>query len=90
MYRKYGYEHCYDQLEYSINIEDLKNFNLLGRLYKASEKHIDDLIDINNLFLSDVNGNTVRDKEYYIIYSKKLKAKMVIYMFIKMVHIKGI
>ena len=66
LYRKYGYEHCYDQLEYSINIEDLKNFNLLGRLYKASEKHIDDLIDINNLFLSDVNGNTVRDKEYYI------------------------
>ena len=32
LYRKYGYEHCYDQLEYSINIEDLKNFNLLGRL----------------------------------------------------------
>ena len=75
LYRKYGYEHCYDQLEYSINIEDLKNFNLLGRLYKASEKHIDDLIDINNLFLSDVNGNTVRDKEYYINLFKEVESE---------------
>ena len=33
LYRKYGYEHCYDQLEYSINIEDLKNFNLFGWLF---------------------------------------------------------
>ena len=61
LYRKYGYEHCYDQLEYNINIDDLKNFNLNGRLYKASEKNIDDLININNIFLEDVNGNTVRD-----------------------------
>ena len=38
LYRKYGYEHCYDQLEYNINIEDLKNFNLLGRLYRQVRK----------------------------------------------------
>ena len=35
LYRKYGYEHCYDQLEYNIDIEALKNFKLIGRLYKA-------------------------------------------------------
>ena len=75
LYRKYGYEHCYDQLEYNINIDDLKNFNLNGRLYKATEKNIDDLININNIFLEDVNGNTVRDKEYYINLFREVKSE---------------
>ena len=75
LYRKYGYEHCYDQLEYTIDIEDLKNFKLTGRLYKADETHIDDLININNLFLSDVNGNTVRDKDYYINLFKEIESE---------------
>ena len=75
LYRKYGYEHCYDQLEYNINIDDLKNFNLNGRLYKATEKNIDDLININNIFLEDINGNTVRDKDYYINLFKEVKSE---------------
>ena len=75
LYRKYGYEHCYDQLEYTIDIEALKNFKLTGRLYKADETHIDDLININNLFLSDVNGNTVRDKDYYINLFKEIESE---------------
>ena len=75
LYRKYGNEHCYDQLEYNINIDDLKNFNLNGRLYKATEKNIDDLININNIFLEDINGNTVRDKNYYINLFKEVKSE---------------
>jgi len=75
LYRKYGYEHCYDQLEYNIDIESLKNFKLIGRLYKADETHIDDLININNLFLNDVNGNTVRDKDYYINLFKEIESE---------------
>lgn len=75
LYRKYGYEHCYDQLEYSINIDDLKNFNLAGRLYKASEENIDDLIDINNTFLENLNGNTVRDKDYYLNLFKEVNSE---------------
>ena len=75
LYRKYGYEHCYDQLEYSINIDDLKNFNLTGRLYKATEENIDDLININDTFLEDLNGNTVRDKEYYLNLFKEVNSE---------------
>ena len=75
LYRKYGYEHCYDQLEYTIDIEALKNFKLTGRLYKADETHIDDLININNIFLNDVNGNTVRDKDYYINLFKEIESE---------------
>ncbi|MGL5313448.1 MAG: GNAT family N-acetyltransferase [Peptostreptococcaceae bacterium] len=65
LYRKYGYEHCYDQLEYTIDIEDLSRFKLNGKLYKVENEHIDDLIEINDLFLKDVNGNVARDKKYY-------------------------
>ncbi len=24
LYRRFGYEHCYDQIEYTINTDDLK------------------------------------------------------------------
>ncbi|WP_242824164.1 GNAT family N-acetyltransferase [[Clostridium] dakarense] len=47
LYRQYGYEHCYDQLEYTIDIEDLKRFKISGRLHKVNESHINDLIDIS-------------------------------------------
>ena len=32
LYRKYGYEHCYDQIEYEIDIEDLSGFKSKGCL----------------------------------------------------------
>ena len=44
-------------------------------MYKANEEHIDDLIDINNLFLEDVNGNVVRDKEYYVNLFKEVESE---------------
>ncbi|MEF9990754.1 MAG: GNAT family N-acetyltransferase [Romboutsia sp.] len=65
LYRKYGYEHCYDQIEYKIDIEDLSKFKINGRLYKISDKHIKDLIHIQRCFLQDVNGNVVRNEIYY-------------------------
>ncbi len=75
LYRKYGYEHCYDQLEYNLDIEDLKNFNLSGRMYKASEEHIKYLIDINDIFLEGINGNTIRDKKYYLDLFKEIESE---------------
>lgn len=65
LYRKYGYEHCYDQIEYNIDIEDLKRFKINGRLHKVDNSYIGDLIDINNNFLEKVNGNVIRDEYYY-------------------------
>ena len=44
-------------------------------MYKANEEHIDDLIDINNLFLEDINGNVVRDKEYYVNLFKEVESE---------------
>ncbi|MFR5131236.1 MAG: enhanced intracellular survival protein Eis [Terrisporobacter sp.] len=65
LYRKYGYEHCYDQIEYEIDIEDLSGFKSKGFLKKAKLDNINDLINIENNFLKDLNGTIIRDKNYY-------------------------
>ena len=65
LYRKYGYEHCYDQIEYNVDIEDLKNYKINGKLYKANKLNLSELVDISKVFLSGVNGNVERDEKYY-------------------------
>lgn len=65
LYRKYGYEHCYDQIEYEINIEDLRGFKSSGNLIKASLDYIDDMIKIEKSFLQNLNGIVIRDEDYY-------------------------
>lgn len=75
LYRQYGYEHCYDQLEYTIDIEDLKRFKISGRLHKINESHINDLIDISNFFLKDTNGNVYKTDEYYKNLFKEVKSE---------------
>ena len=56
LYRKYGYEHCYDQIEYELDIDSLKSFKLNGDMKKANLDDIDTLIEIYNFFLSDSNA----------------------------------
>lgn len=65
LYRKYGYEHCYDQIEYEIDIADLSGFKSKGFLKKAKLDNINDLINIENNFLKDLNGTIIRDENYY-------------------------
>ena len=75
LYRRYGYEHCYDQIEYELEIESLKSFKSYGDMKKATLDDIDNLIDIYNLFLNDTNGNIKRDKEYYINLFKEINSE---------------
>ena len=75
LYRRYGYEHCYDQIEYELEIESLKSFKSYGDMKKATLDDIDNLIDIYNLFLNDTNGNIKRDKEYYINLFKEVNSE---------------
>lgn len=65
LYRKYGYEHCYDQIEYEINIEDLSGFKSSGSLIKANLNHINQIINIERSFLKNLNGRVIRDENYY-------------------------
>lgn len=75
LYRKYGYEHCYDQIEYEIDIADLSKFKIEGSLYKVDESHIKYMIDIHNKFLSNINGNVLRNEEYYKNLFKEIKSE---------------
>ena len=65
LYRKYGYEHCYDQIEYNIDIDSLKSFKSNGTMKKATSMDLDDFVEIHNSFSDNINGNIKRDKLYY-------------------------
>lgn len=65
LYRKYGYEHCYDQIEYNLDIESLKSFKSKGYMKKAKFEDIKELQDIHDEFLKGVNGNVNRNSFYY-------------------------
>ncbi|WP_304341225.1 GNAT family N-acetyltransferase [Metaclostridioides mangenotii] len=65
IYRRYGYEHCYDQIQYNIDVNDLRSFRTKGNFHKSNKDHIKALIDIAADFQLDFNGNTVRGREYF-------------------------
>jgi predicted acetyltransferase len=65
IYRRYGYEHCYDQIQYNIDVNDLRSFRTKGNFHKSNKDHMEALIDIAVEFQLDFNGNTVRDREYF-------------------------
>ena len=75
LYRKYGYEHCYDQMEYKLDVESLKSFKVNGEFEKATDKHINAMIDIYNSELSNSNGYVVRDKNYYVNLFKEIRCE---------------
>lgn len=65
LYRSYGYEHCYDQIEYNVDINDFRTFKINGNFKKVNESHIKYLLDIYSEFMSNNNGYTKRDELYY-------------------------
>ena len=65
LYRKYGYEHCYDQIEYDLDMEDLRTFKSSGNMKKANLNHIEEMMEIQENCLKNVNGNIKRDEDYY-------------------------
>ncbi|HHY0136644.1 TPA: GNAT family N-acetyltransferase [Clostridioides difficile] len=75
LYRRFGYEHCYDQIEYTINTDDLKNFKSSGKMIKSNLSQIDDLIQIDRTFLNGVNGNVLKDEHYYENLFKEIQSE---------------
>lgn len=75
LYRYYGYEHCYDQLEYKIDIELLKDFKINGRFKKASAEDVNCLISIYNNSIKGKNGFTVRDEIYFENLFKEIESE---------------
>lgn len=75
IYERFGYTNCYDILEYEIDINDIDNFRVSGSFYEANEENINELIEIQNDFLKNNNGNIVRDKDYYKNFLEEVKSE---------------
>lgn len=75
LYRYYGYEHCYDQLEYKIDIELLKDFKTNGKFKRACTEDISYLISIYNNSIKGKNGFTLRDESYFKNLFKEIESE---------------
>lgn len=65
LYRRYGFDHCYDQLQYNIRTEELSKFKLTSRLKRASVDDAKILADIYKESMKNLNGYTIRDEDYF-------------------------
>ena len=74
LYRRFGFENCYDMIEHRINIEDLSAFRIERDFKRAKESDIDTLIDIYNKSNKRLNGYTVRGKCRYENMFKEVEA----------------
>lgn len=74
LYRKFGFENCYDIIEHKININDLSSFKLNRNFKRARESDIDLLIDIYNSSNTRLNGYTRRRKVRYENMFKEVEA----------------
>ena len=77
LYRKYGYEHCYDQLEYSLDIESLKVSKVNGKMESINlenEKYLAKIYK-NHMILNELNRYVERNEEYYKTLIKEVESE---------------
>lgn len=65
LYRRYGFETCYDMQEVKLDIIDLKKFKLDGSFRKAGQDSLGDLVDIYSSAMARYNGAAIRDSKYF-------------------------
>lgn len=75
LYRRYGFEHCYDQIEYTIRTEELFKFKLTSKLRRASLNDAKTLADIYREAMKTLNGYTIRDEEYFKTFIKEIESE---------------
>ena len=74
LYRRFGFENCYDMMEHRIDINDLASFRIERDFKRAKESDIDSLIDIYNKSNRRLNGYTVRGNHRYENMFKEVEA----------------
>ena len=75
LYRKYGYENCYDILEYKINIDELSRYKLNGSLEELKYDKIETLVEIYKNSMKKLNATIIRDKNYYDTLFEEVKSE---------------
>ena len=74
IYRRYGYETCYFQREYILQLADLSRYDIKNRSYeKLSDENIDDLLRIYSSCIDSYDGVTIKEKSEIEIYRSEVE-----------------
>ena len=75
LYRKYGYEHCYDQIEYNLKTENLSGYKSKGKFEELNDDNLEVLVQIYDKITKKLNGVVIRDCDYYKDMREEVKSE---------------
>lgn len=73
LYSKYGFVNCYDMMNTSLDIFDLRKFRIKGWFEEGSVDSIDDILYIYQRAMTRYNGYSVRDRKYFEEFLEEIK-----------------
>ena len=59
LYKRYGFDHCYDQIQYNLRTDELLGFRLTSKLRKATFEDSKILSEIYTNAMESLNGYAV-------------------------------
>ena len=75
LYKRYGFDHCYDQIQYNLRTDELLGFRLSSKLRKATFEDAEILSRIYTKAMESLNGYAVRDKAYFNRFIKEVSSE---------------
>ena len=75
LYKRYGFDHCYDQIQYNIRTDELLGFRLSSKLRKATFEDAETLSRIYTKAMEFLNGYAVRDEAYFNRFMKEVSSE---------------
>lgn len=75
LYKRYGFDHCYDQIQYNLRTDELLGFRLSSKLRKATFEDAETLSRIYTKAMESLNGYTVRDEAYFNRFMKEVSSE---------------
>ena len=75
LYKRYGFDHCYDQIQYNLRTDELLGFRLSSKLRKATFEDAETLSRIYTKAMKSLNGYAVRDEAYFNRFIKEVSSE---------------
>ena len=75
LYKRYGFDQCYDQIQYNLRTDELLGFRLSSKLRKATFEDAETLSRIYTKAMESLNGYAVRDEAYFNRFIKEVSSE---------------
>ena len=75
LYKRYAFDHCYDQIQYNLRTDELLGFRLSSKLRKATFEDAETLSRIYTKAMESLNGYAVRDEAYFNRFIKEVSSE---------------